>query len=93
MRTSVMVSGCSALQIVQRQTRAWPGQRDEAARLGERDIGCTQVWVAEADIRRHRIRHRHVLYAGTIRCDHGNAAVVERGDAHIPYTIDIVRPL
>src|SRR5919204_3160771 len=74
--------------IVQGQAWAWPGHRHETARLGQRDVGRAQTWAAKADVGRHGIRHGHVRDTPAIWGNHGNAAVVQCSDAHIPGAVD-----
>ena len=56
--------------------------------MGQRDIGCAQTWAAKADVGRHGIRHGHVRDTPAIWGNHGNPAVVQRGDAYITSTVD-----
>ena len=73
---------------MQCQARTWPGHGDEAACLGQRDIGRAQTWAAKADVGRHGIRHGHVGDTITIWGNHGNPAVVQCGDTHITGAVD-----
>jgi len=69
--------------IIEFQPRPGPRHRCQLARTGHGDIRRFQIRAAKTDIGRESVGHRSVRDIAAIGRNHGNAAVDQRGNAHI----------